>query len=70
MNFKNGHFCLRIPTISNVTWNPIGDKFVYLNITGPDDIKMETKNVYSTDNFWNDDLGLLENANLFPNYRS
>lgn len=60
----NNLLIFRKPTISNVVWKPIGDKFLYLNITGPDDIRMEIKTDYSTDNFW-DDLDLLENANLF-----
>lgn len=48
-----------------MNWTPIGEEFVYLNITGPDDIKMETKTNFSADDFWHG-LGLLENANLFP----
>lgn len=49
----------------NITWTPVGKEFNFLNISGPNNIKMAVKTDFSSENFWRS-LGLLENENIFP----
>lgn len=56
----------RKPSVPDIAWLPIGEKFNFLNISSPTDIKLQIKTDFSARNFWNS-LGLLENGNLFPN---
>nr|WEM02081.1 venom carboxylesterase [Phaedon brassicae] len=53
---------------ANVSWRPTsGDELMYLNITGPDNVKMEKTKSLSHAEFWRK-LGLAENEkDVFPN---
>lgn len=65
LNHIFNHIFPRKPSVPNIDWKPIGEQFYFLNISGPNDIKLDVKNDFSAENFWKT-LGLLENANLFP----
>lgn len=58
-------FYWRKPSLPNITWKPVAEKFYFLNITGPSDIKLDIKVDFTSEKFWQN-LGLLENKNLFP----
>lgn len=55
--------------VPNINWSPVGKQFHFLNISGPDNIKLDMNSDFSKEDFWSS-LGLMENKNIFPDAKS